>query len=77
MLNGAATYSEVSDRVPEPFMRAAIPTMARADFLRFPAFFTASHGVAAEIQKSPIRAQPGAGIGDGVWTQRNGCGRVP
>ena len=46
--------------------------------LRVPAFFAAAgHGIAVEIQKSPIRAQPGAGIGDGVWTQRNGCGWVP
>src|SRR5262249_23634858 len=30
MLNGAATYSAVSDRVPDRFMQAATPTMARA-----------------------------------------------
>ena len=30
-----------------------------------------------EIQKSAIRAAPGAGIGVGVWTQTNGCGWRP
>jgi 2-iminobutanoate/2-iminopropanoate deaminase len=32
---------------------------------------------AVDIQKSAISAQPGAGIGVGVWTQTNGCGRLP
>src|SRR5690348_8581213 len=71
MLNGAATYSAFSDRVPELFMQAATQTMART-------YSAARLGIShrrsrRRRKKSPIRAQPGAGIGDASGPRETGA----